>query len=126
MIITIILFITMVFVGIIAFHGLGNSKVKEGSLESPLLPVPSVSTGVSVGTTDTLILASSGGRIWAQIANDGANVVYLNVGAAAVVGKGIRLPVGGTFTINAENMYVGALHAIAMTGATNVTVLASQ
>jgi hypothetical protein len=78
-----------------------------------------VNTGVSVATTDTAILAQNLGRREVTIVNDGANVVYLALGATAVANQGIRLAAGAAYT---TNLWEGTVRGIALTGATNVTV----
>jgi hypothetical protein len=78
-----------------------------------------VNTGVSVAVTDTLILAQNLGRREVTIVNDGANVVYLALGAAAVANAGIRLAAGASYT---TNLWEGTIRGIALTGATNVTL----
>lgn len=84
------------------------------------LDIQARNTGVSVQTTDTLVCAQNFGRKELTIVNDGANVVYLCPGtAAAVAATGIRLAAGASWT---TNKWQGAVRAIALTGATNVTV----
>lgn len=89
------------------------------------------SGAVSVGTTDTAVLAENHSRAEVTICNDGANVVYLQLATvrsgssaspkAAVVGQGVRLNAnGGSWTSNA---YTGPIQGIAVTGATSVTVV---
>ena len=89
--------------------------------------IAKTSDSVSVGTSDTLVLANNPARQELSIVNDGANVVYLmlrtQVGVTnpAVLNKGIRLNAnGGTYTTNS---YSGEVRGIASTGATVVTVV---
>lgn len=74
---------------------------------------------VAVATSDTLVLAQNLGRREVTICNDGANVVYLTLGATAVVGTGVRLAAGASYT---TNLWEGSIRGIAVTGATNVSV----
>jgi hypothetical protein len=76
-------------------------------------------TGVSVGTGDTAILPLDRGRRELTIVNDGANVVYLALGATAAANSGIRLAAGASYT---TNLWEGTVRGIAPAGATNVTV----
>jgi hypothetical protein len=49
--------------------------------------------------------------------------VYLGLGATAVANKGIRLnPEGGSFEMNQDNLFVGAINGIAVGGTSVVTV----
>lgn len=75
----------------------------------------------TVGTSSGLILPANADRVELVIGNDHAtNVVYLCLGAAAFVGRGIRLnPAGGTYVTLAYN---GPVYAISTGAGTNVTI----
>jgi hypothetical protein len=76
---------------------------------------------VSVGAADTLIAAANGDRVEITITNDHATqVVYLKLGAAGELNKGIRLnAAGGSYTTNA---YTGEIRGFASGAATIVLV----
>lgn len=95
--------------------------------------IAKTSGAVSVPTSagGIQIVAENKSRAEITIFNDGANVVYLTLataesGASAanptpVTASGIRLNAnGGSWTTNA---YTGPVYGIAVTGATNVTVV---
>ena len=90
--------------------------------------IAKTSGAVSVGTSSTTVLNSNDNRIEVTITNDGSNVIYLQLNTTdgttvptAVASQGIRLAAsGGSWTSNA---YTGAVAGIALTGATNVTVV---
>ena len=65
----------------------------------------------SVGTSSTLLLAANGSRASATICNDSAQLVYLNFGTSAIIGRGIRLNPGGDFI---ETTTVLDIYAIAV------------
>lgn len=75
---------------------------------------------VTVGASDTSIVAANPQRVEVTIVNDHATqIVYLALGAAAVANQGIRLnAAGGSYTTNA---YTGEIRGIA-TGAGTVVV----
>jgi len=78
---------------------------------------------VAVGVASTAVLAANANRIFAELVNDSANVIYLALGAAAVMNRGIRLNAnGGSFEIGLTNLYTGAVKAIAGVAASNLTV----
>lgn len=91
-----------------------------------VFPTFSTSTGRVIGTSSGVIMATSTGRSYALIINDGASTVYLGFnGNPAVLGQGVRLTAqGGSFEIDNQNMYTGAVTAIASSSASNVTILA--
>lgn len=90
-----------------------------------LLRRPSTATpdGVTVGATSTTILAANANRNFADFVNDSDEVIYLALGGAAVMNKGIRLnAAGGNFEINSTNIFLGAVYAICSTGSKNLTL----
>lgn len=79
-------------------------------------------------TTSTSILATSSGRTYARITNDGPYTVYLAIGQAAVKGRGIVLAAGEAFVIDQNNLFSGAVNGVASTSvalgpAVNVSVI---
>lgn len=78
-------------------------------------------SAVTVGASDTLIVAANTARTEVTICNDHAtNVLYLALGGTAVVNQGIRVnAAGGSYTTNA---FSGAIRGIA-TGAGTVVTL---
>lgn len=75
----------------------------------------------SVGVATTLVLSASVNRKGALFVNDSANVIYLGLGAAAVVGRGVRLnPAGGSYEISAENLTTQQINAISTAAGSNL------
>lgn len=108
-----------------ATPGKKNLKAEPGlrtnlAAQSTSVSVPTTAGGVSLA-------AANPSRCEITIVNDGANVVYLALNTTdgtstptATTTSGIRLNAsGGSWTSNA---YIGPVAAIAVTGATNVTV----
>lgn len=80
-------------------------------------------TAVAVGITTTVVLAANPGRADAVFVNDSNQPIYLARGNAAVLNAGIRLNAnGGSYEINRNNLFRGAINAIAEGGAKNLTV----
>lgn len=84
----------------------------------------STSSAVTVGITSTFLLATSTERQYCAIVNDGSNPIYLSFNdVPAVANSGLRLNAsGGSFEIDSNNLYKGALRAIA-SGGTSVTTV---
>lgn len=80
--------------------------------------------GWTVSAESALILPAQDNRKQITFVNTGAGTIYLNLGAAAEVGKGIALmPRGGSYEFNrANNPYNGSIHAVA-TEASELTAL---
>lgn len=87
-----------------------------------------VNAAVNVGVTSTLILASKAARIYALIVNDSDTVIYLALGAAAILHRGIRLNAnGGAYEINWTNLHTDAIYGIhGSTGNKVVTTVESE
>lgn len=79
---------------------------------------------VTVGTSSTLITATSSSRQYLGIVNDGDTAVYINFGNAAQLGKGIRLNAnGGSYEVNGENLFMGAVYGIATSTPSDVSFI---
>lgn len=80
---------------------------------------------ISVTTTSTPVLTADDDRQFAVFCNDGTTPIYLGLGAAAEIGKGIRLDVAGNgnsrWEIDMNNLYIGTVYAIA-TPTTTMTI----
>lgn len=87
-------------------------------------PVTTVTdTKVAVETDTTVVLAANPGRHEAVFVNDSNQPIYLARGNDAVLNQGIRLnAAGGSYEINRNNLFLGAINAIAEGGAKNLTV----
>lgn len=92
----------------------------------PLIyPVDSYPTsgGVVVGAITTVALAANRLRVHAVFVNDSVQTIYLGLGVAAVMNDGIRLNAnGGSYEINRDNLFLGAVNAISNLGAATITV----
>ena len=81
-------------------------------------------TFATVGVASALALAANANRKYAIFVNDSANIIYLGLGAAAVVGSGIRLNAnGGSYEINWQNLYTGEIYAIAGGAGSNLSII---
>ena len=94
-------------------------------MAGPLVwPVKSVTdTAVLVQDASTLVLAANPKRADAVFVNDSNQPIYLARGNAAVMNAGIRLNAsGGSYEIDNNNLFLGAIYAIATGGDKNLTV----
>lgn len=78
----------------------------------------------TVGAASGLVLALNANRRYASFVNDSANIIYLGIGAAAVIGSGTRInPNGGSYEIKEfENLTTQVINAIATGAGSNMTV----
>lgn len=74
----------------------------------------STKSTVTVTTSTTEIVPGNSARQYCAISNGSANDVWISLGSPAVVGEGILLKAdGGTYEINNENLFPGAINGIA-------------
>ena len=72
---------------------------------------------VTVGSSSTKVLDVNNARAFAVFVNNDDEVVFLSLGAAAELNKGIRLNAnGGAWEMNSENLYKGAVYVICTSG----------
>jgi hypothetical protein len=83
-------------------------------------------TVLGVTNANQVALAANASRKYALFINDSANVIYLKLGASAVVNQGIRLNAnGGSYEMRSGDgtLYPGAVNAIApVAGPSNLLI----
>ena len=73
----------------------------------------STKSGVNVIATSTLLLAANPSRIYASFQNTGAKTVYIGLGVAAEVLKGVQVVPGATYEFTENGpLCVGPIYAI--------------
>ena len=79
-----------------------------------IFPIPSSYTDhVTVLAISTLVRAANPNRVSMDLINDGASVIYLSLGNAAVIGDGMRInPRGGSYHMGTGNLWEGAIYGI--------------
>ncbi|GAG85068.1 unnamed protein product, partial [marine sediment metagenome] len=77
-----------------------------------------------IANVTTVALAANANRLYALFVNDGTEPIYLYLGAAAVMNRGIRLQVGGSYEMSREigNLYIGAINGICASGGMTLLV----
>jgi len=115
--------VALVVVSVISFMTGTKQSNKLGAAELNRFIVAPTNTNVSCDTSSTLAVATSTGRKYFAIVNDGSTAIYLGLGKAAVLNKGIRLnATGGTFEMNPNVMFSGAIYCIS-SAASNATII---
>lgn len=117
--------LSVAILGIAALFFLFGTQPATHSLgaDIPQLNGPMTISSSTATVTSSVVLATSTGRQYAQIGNDGANDVYLSVGQVAVKGKGIYLKAGTVYTVDDNNLFSGAIFAVATSGVSNLSVI---
>ena len=76
-------------------------------------------TQPSVGAVSTIVLAANANRLYALLVNDSNEVIYIKLGANAMLNQGIRINAsGGSYEISKKlgNLYTGAINGICVSG----------
>lgn len=74
----------------------------------------------TVGAVSTEVLAAKSGRMYAVITNNSDEDMWLSLGTAAILNKGIPLKVNQSFEINGFKLFRGAVYAISTSGSKSV------
>ena len=78
---------------------------------------------VSVTTGSTQLLAANSDRLYAQINNNGAQPIWVQVGAPAAVGRGTRVTPGSMLNFQDNELYLGEINAITVSGSIGIDVI---
>jgi len=88
-----------------------------------IFPIPRVNdTFATVGVVSTEVVAANPNRVDLELVNDCKEDMYLARGNPAVIGSGFKLVPNGTYNIDTQNLYCGAINAICLLGQANITV----
>lgn len=68
---------------------------------------------ITVTNASTLLLAANSNRKYFHITNNSGGPIYIQYGSPAVLGKGIRINAGALYTIGANELWLGAVYAVA-------------
>lgn len=80
-------------------------------------PVDNVNDGATpVQTASTEVLAANPARADLELVNDSNKTIYVARGNDAVLHQGITLLPGGSYSMRADNLFLGAINAIAEGG----------
>jgi hypothetical protein len=85
----------------------------------------STSGSATVGATSTKILSFNSARAYLLLVNDGTEDIYISLGAAAVINKGLRLNAdGGVIELKMDGVqFIGEVYAICASGGMNLTYI---
>jgi hypothetical protein len=105
----------------------GNSITVDGSVSvsviSPAVAVtPASPTFTSVGVASTSVLAANASRKGLYLVNTSTATISLAFGATAVLNSGVTLYPQGQYWMDAFNLTVGTVNAIASAAASNLAV----
>lgn len=101
----------------------GLPVVVTGSVTIIKTPLtPSAPTTGSVGVASASLVASNANRKGLIIQNLSANIIYLGLGATAVLNSGITLYPGGVYEMTEFDFATSAVNAIATGASSTVSI----
>ena len=74
-----------------------------------------------IQTVSTEVLAANPKRVDLELVNDSNKSIYIARGNTAVLHEGIMLLPGGSYSMDARNLFLGVINAIAEGGDKNLT-----
>ena len=83
---------------------------------------PGMPAVVSVGVGSTQLLAANSVRGFAVISNNTAKTIYVQLGAAAVYGSGIRLSSGASLWLSGGDLWLGDVYGVTNSGTAAIDV----
>lgn len=124
----------VILVYLLGFHKsslvFGNSSQNFGAGGPQVFFSTATSTLETVATSNTIVLATSTGRTWAEFSNNSAFPVFCRFdnGALAANNTGFIIVASSTFKMNqlSDPVYTGAVNCIAQGGSANFYVEANQ
>lgn len=110
-----------IIVGVI-FYIANVSKESLGEIN--ILESPTISTAEADTATSSAMVSANVGRQYLYVCNTDAEDAYCAVDEVAVVGSGIFLDAsGGCFTMNLDNLFIGALNCIGETASSTLSII---
>lgn len=78
----------------------------------------------AITDTSQLVAPVDENRVWILLTNDGANVIYLNFGEAAVANQSCRLNAnGGALLLDGNSPWPNSIHAVCAAGLTSTLLV---
>lgn len=101
------------------------AKVSKESLgEINIIESPTISTAEADTATSSAMVSANVARQYLHICNTDAEDSYCAVDEIAVVGSGIFLDAsGGCYTIDLDNLFIGAFNCIGQTASSTLSII---
>lgn len=124
--------VILAIIAIVGFTVFHSPAQKTGDFVngSPTIMYQIATSGPeTVGTSDTIIDATSTGRTFLKIADNSASSITCNYGKTSTAASGFQVAASSTFEMNqlTEPVYIGAVHCISDTGsAASIYLIANE
>lgn len=87
---------------------------------------PGFPTQVPVTTTSTVLLPPNPNRKYAHIINNSGEQIFIQYQVAAASNQGLKIPPNGFFTLESNNLWLGAINAIGVLSNQLIDVLEGE
>lgn len=106
----------------------GGAVTVAGTASVDQVGFDTVSAGgqVSVGLTSVTLLSANPGRKYAHIFNNSGSTIFIQYASNAVLNQGIRIPPNAFYTIETNNLWLGAVNAVGVENAQLIDVLEGE
>ena len=118
-----ILLISFVIITAIVMVASKSARESLGA-EMNILESPAISTAEADSSTSSAMVTANVGRQYLQVCNTDAEDAYCAIDETAVVGSGIFLDAsGGCYTIDLDNLFIGAFNCIGETASSTLSII---
>lgn len=87
---------------------------------------PGTPTQIPVGTFSTLLMDVNPNRKYAHIFNNSGQTIYIQYSSSAALNQGIKLTNGSFYTIESNNLWLGAINAIGVVSNQLIDILQGE
>ncbi len=81
---------------------------------------------ISVSTSNVQLLAANPNRKYAHIYNNSGMTIFIQYSAAAAINQGVKIPPNSFFTIESNNLWLGAINAIGVSNNQLIDILEGE
>lgn len=81
---------------------------------------------ITVGLTSTQLFAPNPNRQYAHISNNSGDTIYIQYTNPAVLNQGIKLPPNTFYTIEFNNLWLGAVNAVGVVSSQLIDILEGE
>lgn len=81
---------------------------------------------ISVGLTTTVLLIANPNRKYAHIVNNTSDPIYIQYNSNAALNQGIKIPPNTLYTIESNNLWLGSVNAVGVSGSQLIDILEGE
>lgn len=81
---------------------------------------------IAVGLTTTVLLIANPNRKYAHIVNNTSDAIYIQYSTNAALNQGIKIPPNTLYTIESNNLWLGSINAVGVSGSQLIDILEGE